>query len=89
MIRLDDRTHRRLWAAWASAVVTSFAVLEAVALLDEDHSPGDPDTLTWGIRYGLSRHPVIWFFAAGFWVWQLLHFLLQTVPWTIEQRDNR
>lgn len=85
MIRLDDQIHRQLWAAWGTFTIGSFAVLEAIAVLDEEHRPGDPDTLTWAVRHGLERHPLLWFAAAGFWVWQLLHFLMQTVPYTIEK----
>lgn len=85
MIHLDDRTHRKLWAVWSLLTIGSFAALEAMAVLDDDHEtdyPQGQDTLTFVVRNTLAANPFIWFAAAGFWVWQLLHFLLQTVPWT-------
>lgn len=79
--RLDNHTHRLLWRVWAVLTLGSFAVLEALAVTDPDETGRAEDTLTFTIRSWI-RPWWFWFPAAGFWVWQLLHFLLPTVPWT-------
>lgn len=80
-IRLDNRTHQNLWRAWSVTTLASFAVLEYLAISDAPETGNAEDTLTFTIR-GWIRPWWVWFPAAGFWVWQLLHFLLPTVPWT-------
>lgn len=93
MIRLDNKTHQRAWKVWALLTASSFAVLEAMAVTDPEETGRAEDTLTWTIRNWI-RPPWVWFPAAGFWVWQLLHFLLPTVPWTghvhpVHHHDDR
>ena len=54
------------WVAWLLA----FAVLEAIALINDDRW-----TLTYHLRPVFTEYGVTWFVALGLWLWLGVHFL--------------
>lgn len=59
------------WLTWSWIVwIVAFVVLESVALVQ-----GQGEELTAHLRPVFLTHPLLWFMAAGAWLWLGVHFL--------------